>query len=128
MNKTEMKPFRKKLERQRMLLMGDINHMEEEALNKNRQESSGDLSSMPVHLADVSSDNYEQEFTLGLMENKGEVLEEITRALGKMKNKGYGICEKCEKKIRKARLEAIPYARYCISCQESLERETGGKR
>lgn len=128
MKKREMMPYRKKLERQRMLLMGDINHMEEEALKKNRQESSGDLSNMPVHLADVSSDNYEQELTLGLMENKGEVLEEIEKAFNKMEAGTYGTCEKCKKKIRKARLEAIPYARYCISCQESSERESGGGR
>lgn len=121
MKKKEMLPFKKKLQKQRALLAGDINHMEEEALKKNRQESSGDLSNMPVHLADVSSDNYEQELTLELMENKGEVLTRIESALKKIKNGSYGTCEICQKRIKKARLEAIPYARYCISCQESSE-------
>ena len=123
MTKKEMQPFKKKLQKQRALLAGDINHMEEEALKKSRQESSGDLSNMPVHLADVSSDNYEQELTLELMENKGEVLSKIEYALEKMKDGTYGICESCQKKIKKARLEAIPYARFCISCQENSERE-----
>ena len=121
MTKTQTKPFKKKLEAQRALLAGDINHMENEALKKNRQESSGDLSNMPVHLADVSSDNYEQEFTLELMENKGESLERIEVALEKISNGTYGFCEECGKKIKKARLEAIPYAEYCISCQANLE-------
>lgn len=124
MKKSEMRPYKKKLEMQRALLAGDINHMEEEALKKNRKDSSGDLSNMPVHLADVSSDNYEQEFTLGLMENKGEVLLEIEHALEKMDDGTFGICETCQKKIKKGRLEAIPYTRYCISCQENAERET----
>ena len=121
MKKRDMLPYKKKLQKQRALLAGDINHMEEEALKKNRQESSGDLSNMPVHLADVSSDNYEQELTLELMENKGEVLSRIENALEKIKNGTYGTCEICQKRIKKARLEAIPYARYCISCQESSE-------
>ena len=125
MKKKEMLPYKKNLEKQRALLAGDINHMEEEALKKNRQESSGDLSNMPVHLADVSSDNYEQELTLELMENKGEVLSDIEHALGKIKDSTYGVCESCQKRIKKARLEAIPYARYCISCQESSELGTG---
>ena len=124
--KRDLMPFRKKLERQRALLMGDIGNMQEEALKKNRQESSGDLSNMPVHLADVSSDNYEQELTLELMENKGEVLEEIEDALRKMEDGTYGLCEICQKKIKKARLEAIPYARYCISCQEKEEMNEQG--
>lgn len=125
MKKREMAPFKKKLEKQRTLLTGDINHMEKEALKKNRQESSGDLSNMPVHLADVSSDNYEQEFTLELMENKGDALKKISVALDKIKDGTYGICESCQKRIKKSRLEAIPYARYCISCQETQERKNG---
>lgn len=125
MKKREMLPFKKMLQKQRTLLAGDINHMEAEALKKNRQESSGDLSNMPVHLADVSSDNYEQELTLELMENKGEVLSAIEDALNKIKNGTYGACESCQKRIKKARLEAIPYAQYCISCQESQERGDG---
>lgn len=123
MKKSEMRPYKKKLHAQRSMLAGDINHMEEEALKKNRKDSSGDLSNMPVHLADVSSDNYEQEFTLGLMENKGEVLSEIEHALEKMDDGTYGYCETCQKRIKKGRLEAIPYTRYCISCQEVAERE-----
>jgi DnaK suppressor protein len=122
MTKKETLPYRKKLEMQRAILAGDMNHMEEEALKKNRQESSGDLSNMPVHLADVSSDNYEQELMLGLMENKGEALSEIESALERIDSGTFGVCEKCQKKIKKARLEAIPYARLCISCQAKSER------
>ena len=126
MTKKESRPYKKKLEIQRALLAGDMNHMEAEALKKNRQESSGDLSNMPVHLADVSSDNYEQELTLELMENKGEVLSEIEDALERIQNGTFGFCESCQKKIKKARLEAIPYARLCVSCQ--AESEKGNSR
>ena len=120
--KKELRAFRKKLEVQRAILSGDMGHMEEAALKRNRQDSSGDLSNMPFHLADVSSDNYEQEMTLGFMENKGEVLSQIEDALENIQNGSYGTCEKCKKKIPKARLEAIPYTRFCVSCQSGLER------
>jgi len=123
MTKTEAKPYRKKLENQRALLAGDIHQMGNEALKKNRQEASGDLSNMPVHLADVSSDNYEQELTLELMENKGESMSRIEKALNKIEEGEYGLCEECGKRIKKARLEAIPYAEHCISCQANLEQE-----
>ena len=124
MKAAELAQYRKVLIRKYRMLSGSMDAMEQHALKKSRQENSGDLSNMPVHLADVSSDNYEQEFTLGLMENKGEVLSEIEHALEKMSDGTYGVCETCQKRIKKGRLEAIPYTRYCISCQEDAERTT----
>ena len=100
--------------------------MEKEALEKSRRESSGDLSSMPVHFADISSDNYEQDLTLELMENKSEVLDAISDALEKIDEGKFGECERCGKVINKARLEALPYARLCIACQRKAEGSGGG--
>jgi DnaK suppressor protein len=76
---------------------------------------------MPIHMADVGSDNYEQEFTLGLMENEEQVLEQIEAALERIEEGTYGICIDTGKKIPKTRLNAIPYTPYCVEAASRLE-------
>jgi DnaK suppressor protein len=73
-------------------------------------------------MADLGSDNFEQEFTLGLMENEEAALEKIESALERIEEGTYGECEECGVKIPKARLNAIPYAPTCVKCAEQLER------
>ena len=84
-------------------------------------DASGDLSSMPIHMADIGTDNYEQEFALGLMESERKLLREIDEALGRIENQTYGVCEGTGKLIRKARLEAQPWAKYCVEYARMLE-------
>ncbi len=81
MKKMEAKVYKEMLLRLRARLRGDVNAMADAALNKTRSESSGDLSSMPIHMADVGTDNFEQEFTLSLMETEEVTLEHIENAL-----------------------------------------------
>ncbi|MDP6719605.1 MAG: TraR/DksA family transcriptional regulator, partial [Pirellulaceae bacterium] len=81
MKKAESKVYKEHLILMRARLRGDVSAMAEAALSKTRTEASGDLSSMPIHMADVGSDNYEQEFTLSLMQNEEETLEMIEGAL-----------------------------------------------
>ncbi|MHC4084606.1 MAG: TraR/DksA family transcriptional regulator, partial [Planctomycetota bacterium] len=80
-----------------------------------------DLSSMPIHMADIGTDNYEQEFALGLMDSERKLLREIDDALQRTEQGTYGICEGTGKQIRKARLEAQPWARYCVEYARKLE-------
>lgn len=122
MKKTEMKPFKERLLALRSRLRGDVTAMARAALNKTRTESSGDLSSMPIHMADLGSDNYEQEFTLSLMENEEDTLEQIEAALERIEEGVYGLCLECEGRIPKARLNAIPYTPHCVKCASKLER------
>lgn len=122
MKKTEMKPFKERLLALRARLRGDVTAMARAALHKTRTESSGDLSSMPIHMADLGSDNYEQEFTLSLMENEEETLEHIEAALERIEEGVYGLCLECEGRIPKARLNAIPYTPHCVKCASKLER------
>ena len=102
-------------------IISNVNEMEDETLKKSRMDASGDLSSMPIHMADIGTDNYEQEFALGLMDSERKLLREIDDALGRIEQKVYGICEGTGKPIRKARLEAQPWARYCIEYARMLE-------
>ena len=72
------------------------------------------LSRMPIHMADVGSDNFEQEFNVGLLESKRDLLREIDEALRRIEDGTYGICLATSKPISKARLRAKPWAKYCI--------------
>lgn len=100
--------------------------MSNEALNRNRQESSGNLSSMPIHMADLGTDNYEQEFTLGLIESERALLREIDEALHRIQKGTYGVCQATGKAIGKARLSAQPWTKYCYDYV--LEQEKLNKR
>ena len=118
MNKTEAKAFKEMLLVLRARVRGDFNAMADHALKRTRTESSGDLSSMPIHMADLGTDNYEQEFTLSLMHNDERALEQIEGALERIEEGNYGICANCQTKIPKTRLKAIPYTAYCVKCAE----------
>lgn len=118
----ELEHFRDLLLDKRRELVGDMSQMEREAL---RSSGGTNLSTLPLHMADMGTDNYEQEFTLGLVEKDRGLLREINSALAKIQNGTYGICEGTGKPISKARLEAQPWARFSIEHARQLERGMG---
>ena len=63
--------FKQMLLEKRREILRNVNEIEDEALKKSRLDAAGDLSSMPIHMADIGTDNYEQEFALGLMDSEG---------------------------------------------------------
>jgi DnaK suppressor protein len=113
--------FKQILLEKRKEILRNVNEFEDEALKKSRLDASGDLSSMPIHMADIGTDNYEQEFALGLMDSERKLLKEIDEALERIEQQTYGICEGTGKLIPKARLEAQPWARYCVEYARMLE-------
>lgn len=121
MKKVELDTYRQHLLALQSRLRGDVSHLTDEALRTNQREASGNLSSMPIHMADIGSDNFEQEFTLNLLENEAQVLGEIAGALERLQQGTFGRCEDCESAIPKARLNALPYTRYCVDCARKLE-------
>lgn len=121
MKKPEMKVYKECLLALRARLRGDVHAMADAALNKTRAESSGDLSIMPIHMADVGTDNYEQEFTLNLMQADETTLDQIEAALERIEDGVYGSCVECGGRIPKTRLNAIPYAPCCVKCASKLE-------
>ncbi len=118
----EVAHFRELLEEKRAEIIGDVNHIEDEALKKSRLDAAGDLSSMPIHMADIGTDNYEQEFSLNLLDSERKILREIEEALQRIEDETYGICEVTGRGISKARLEARPWARYCIEYAKLVEK------
>ena len=115
----ELEVFRDVILAKRREIVGDMSSMEREAL---RSSSGSNLSNLPLHMADMGTDNYEQEFTLGLMEKDRKLLRDLNDGLAKIQNGTFGICEGTGKPISKARLEAQPWARYSIEYARKLER------
>ncbi len=120
--------FKQMLLQKRREIISNVNEMEDEALKKSRMDASGDLSSMPIHMADIGTDNYEQAFALGLMDRERKLLRETDDALQRIERKTYGICEGTGKPIRKARLEAQPWARYCVEYARMKEQGLVGEQ
>jgi RNA polymerase-binding protein DksA len=118
----ELEHYRELLLSKRRELVGDMSSMEREAL---RTGGGSNLSNLPIHMADMGTDNYEQEFTLGLVEKDRTLLREINRALGKIQDGTYGLCEATGKAIGKPRLEAQPWARHSIEYARKVEKNKG---
>jgi len=121
MKKAEMKVYKEQLVSLRARLRGDVTAMADAALKKTRSEANGDLSSMPIHMADIGSDNYEQEFTLSMMQTEEGTLDSIEAALEKIEDATFGECDECGGQISKTRLSAIPYTAMCIKCAQKFE-------
>lgn len=117
----DIKRFKEMLLEKRYEILNSVSEMEDETLRKSRLDASGDLSSMPIHMADLGTDNYEQEFALGLMDSERKILHEINSALQRIEDGVYGICEGTGQPIPKARLMAQPWARYCVDYARMLE-------
>ena len=120
LNQRDLDHFRDLLLQKRRELVGDMSHMEREALRENN----ANLSNLPMHMADQGTDAYEQEFTLGLVEKDRTLLREINDAMAKLQNGSYGICEGTGNPIGRPRLEAQPWARHSIEFARILEKRT----
>ncbi len=121
MKNNDMTVYRERLIALRARLRGDVNNMANATLHKRRSEANGDLSSMPIHMADMGTDNFEQEFTLHLMQSEEDTLGRIEIALERIEEGTYGECEVCGVRIPKARLNALPYATTCVKCASKRE-------
>jgi len=121
LTKAQLRHFRNLLLEKRRSLVGDMTGMTEEAFPKDRN-NGRDLSMMPDHPANIASDNYEQEFTLGLLESERILLAEIDEALGRIEDGTYGICLGSGEPIRPARLEARPWAKYTVEYARLVEK------
>ena len=123
MNKTDQKFFKELLLKKKAELIKGINHIAKDALKTSQRDAAGDLSAYSLHMADMATDNYDREFSLGLADNEQKILHRIEEALDKIEEDKFGLCELCEKKISKVRLKAVPYAELCVPCQEKQEKK-----
>jgi RNA polymerase-binding transcription factor DksA len=120
-SKKELEKYRRLLIEKWMEIVGDVNAMEE-----NIFQSGGELSSMPVHMADIGTDSFEQEFGLDLLAEEKKILMEIQQALKRIETGEFGICVGLGIPIEKKRLEAIPWTRFSLEYAQMLEKNQGG--
>ena len=123
MTRNELEGFRQQLLALRDRLNGDVTHLTDEAMHTADQ-AGGNLSHVPLHMADLGTDNYERENTLRLLANEGQLLGEIDAALERMDKGTFGRCEECHDPIHKARLHALPYTRHCVECARKLQQSS----
>jgi RNA polymerase-binding transcription factor DksA len=114
----ELEGYREVLLRSRMELVGRVDSLEDEALRS----SGGNLSNMPLHMADVGTDTFDQEFALNMAASDREKLAEIDAALQRIADRTYGVCQITGKPIPKARLDANPLAKYTVEAARLVER------
>ena len=116
----KFEPYKKLLIKTKEQITGDIRGLSEDN-NGSGQDRGGDVSGHALHMADVATDMYDREFTLGLAANDRELLYQVNEALGRIHDGNFGLCITCKKSIPATRLKAIPHAQTCLKCQELLE-------
>jgi RNA polymerase-binding transcription factor DksA len=114
----ELTEYKKILLEARAELIARVTGLEDEALRS----SGGNLSNMPLHMADIGTDTFDQDLAIGMAETERELLREIDEALERIPAKTYGVCQLTGKPIPKARLDAKPWAKYTIEAARQLEK------
>lgn len=115
--KLKLAPIRKHLLEMRDDLMKTVRNQQ---ISDTMQNDIGDS-------VDEASRSIERELLFELSDNERVTLDQIEAALRKIDKGTYGMCESCQRPIAKARLDALPFARYCIDCQNSAESAPGGE-
>lgn len=121
-NKKELEYFKKLILKIKGKILDEIKLISEDTLKKSQKDAAGDISGYTYHMADVASDTYDREFSLGLASNERQSLYELDDALKKIEEGTFGICEECKSLITKTRLKVVPFARLCVKCQEKKEK------
>jgi DnaK suppressor protein len=123
MKSADMKVYKERLLLLRARLRNDVTSMTDAALHHDGSENS----TMPIHMAELGSDNFEQEFTLSLLATEEDTLGAIENALERIENGTYGTCEECQGSIPKTRLDALPHTPVCVKCAATRDaREMAG--
>lgn len=122
MKKADMKVYKERLLDLRARLRGDVSSMADAALGNEHTE----VQNMPIHMAELGSDNFEQEFTLSLMATEEDVLGMIESALQRIEDGTFGKCLDCTGAIPKTRLNAIPHAPMCVKCASTRDHGMAG--
>lgn len=123
MTKKDMEQFKGLLLQLRAQIRGDVRQISSSALD------GGHDSKSPTHMAELGTETFEQDFSLGVMERDQGQLEQIDGALKRIDEGIYGLCESClaegkspsKAAIPKTRLKAVPFARECVECARKHE-------
>lgn len=113
MDKKRLDYYKKKLVTRREELMKTIARTEEEGRQADDDQT--------VDLADKAANSYTKEFLFGMTNTDRTILNMIDEALKRIKANEYGLCANCQEEMQQKRLEAVPWAKHCVTCQEKAE-------
>jgi DnaK suppressor protein len=113
MDKKKLDSFRKRLEERQQALRKTVSRTEEDGRIAD-QDTAQDI-------ADRAASSYTKEFLFSQSNNDRQLLQMVETALLRIREGEFGECVSCGEEINAKRLEAVPWTRYCISCQEKLE-------
>lgn len=121
MNESERQKYKTRLLQEKERLDSQISRLADAEESKAMSDSIGELSMYDNHPADIGDELFERSKDMALRENEELLLAEVETALKKLAAGNYGICETCGQKIAGERLDAIPWASKCLSCQQEAE-------
>jgi DnaK suppressor protein len=113
MDKKRLEYYRKKLVVRREELLGIIARTQQEGRHADEDPT--------VDLADKAANSYTKEFLFGQTHNDRSLLQLVDDALARIRDSTFGECISCHAELQQKRLEAVPWTRYCIACQEKKE-------
>ena len=113
MDKKRLDYYKKKLQSRREELMRTIARTEEEGRQADDDQT--------VDLADKAANSYTKEFLFGMTNTDRTILSMIDAALKRIQSNEYGLCANRQEEMQQKRLEAVPWAKHCINCQEKHE-------
>ena len=117
-SKAELDDLKKRLEEEREELQRQAAEIEEASLGTSQSELTGEVS-FDEEYADAGTATFERERDLSLSNNIRDLTEKVDRALERIAEGTYGLCERCGKPIEKARIRALPYATLCIKDKQA---------
>jgi DnaK suppressor protein len=113
MDKKRLEYYKKKLQTRREELLKTIARTAEEGRQADDDPT--------VDLADKAANSYTKEFLFGMTNSDRATLALIDTALKRIKGSEYGVCANCQEEMLPKRLDAVPWAKHCIACQEKME-------
>lgn len=113
MDQRKLKGFRQMLLQKKQAIL--------ETYNKNKEYGKTADEEGAQDLADKAASSYTKEFLFSLSNSERETINLVEEALGRIERRSFGVCVSCEGDVERKRLDAVPWARHCISCQEKQE-------
>ena len=122
MTKREIEQVKKLLLKKRKEMAEQMNFIKEVEMDSTTKEAAGDHSAYAFHMADQGTDTMEREKNFFYAQRDGRLIYHIDKALERIEDGTFGICDACKQPISKERLQAVPHARMCIACKSSEEK------
>jgi RNA polymerase-binding transcription factor DksA len=124
MKQEALRQFRQQLEALGTRIGADVAAVTELVRGSSGGQAQGELSNAPFHLGDMGTEEYLHDLNTTVLENEQHLANEIVAALRRIEDGTYGVCAGCGKNIPRARLKAVPYALFCVTCAETKQAGT----